>query len=169
MAKERKTPQEKKQLSLEKDRRYIYGESSKGSRKIIPKRKKWVNKDFRRRVKQIIEKELNTDDIEEIELGVSEIKRKEWKKIPDAPLGEVIKNKKERRIKDHGAKQRRREHNKNRDSEIINRMNEICQRDEYKNADGKTIYKIALEEALEEEIRELKSKLKIKELPPKKN
>ena len=43
-ASRRRTPQEKKQISLEKDRRNVYGEHDKASRKAIPAAKARVNR-----------------------------------------------------------------------------------------------------------------------------
>jgi hypothetical protein len=47
-----KTPQEKKVLSYQKDRRNTYGESVHGARKAIPQRKAWVNRSYRHGVRQ---------------------------------------------------------------------------------------------------------------------
>jgi hypothetical protein len=92
--KKRKTPQEKKSLSYEKDRRNVYGENNKSSRKSIRKRKRWVNQSYRRTVKQTLESSIvNLDDVENVNSKVIEVKRKAWKKRPDMPLGEVLKRK----------------------------------------------------------------------------
>ncbi len=50
----RQSPQEKKQLSYEQDRRNVYGENDKSSRKAIPFRKRAVNKANRHADHQIM-------------------------------------------------------------------------------------------------------------------
>lgn len=93
--KPKKTPQEKKKLSYEKDRRNDYGENNKSSRKAIKKRKSWVNQTYRRSIKQTIKTTvtLADEEIENIDPKIKEVKRKDWKKIPDKPLGEYLKEK----------------------------------------------------------------------------
>lgn len=95
-----RTPQEKKHLSLKKDRRNVYGENAKASRKNIPRRKKGQRRAERRILKQIT---LLTGDDSLQELG-DRIKSRmashatwRWTKLPDAPLGEVIVKKLQRR------------------------------------------------------------------------
>ena len=89
-----KTPQEKKRLSYEKDRRNNYGENDKASRKAIKKRKSWVNQSFRRTTKQTLKHSLNADDeFENVDSKIKEVKKKEWKKVPDIPLKEHLKKK----------------------------------------------------------------------------
>jgi hypothetical protein len=88
-----KTPQEKKALSLEKDRRNSYGGNDKASRKSIPKHKAGVNRVYRRKVGSILMKaELATDldAVAQVEADVKSVGRIDWKKWPDAPLGEMI-------------------------------------------------------------------------------
>ena len=58
----KKTPQEKKRLSYERDRRNAYGENDKGSRKSIPLRKRNVVRAYRKLTKQRLAKnELGLD------------------------------------------------------------------------------------------------------------
>ena len=92
-----KLPQAKKQLSLKKDRRNIYGENDKASRKNIPLHKQNNHQEERRAVNDIvshIKLNLTEDDINYIEAKVIEKtidkKRKGFKKIPDKPLGEIL-------------------------------------------------------------------------------
>src|SRR5690606_37910123 len=47
-----RTPQEKKALSLENDRRNVVAESQWGARDAITKRKQWVNQSYRKVVHQ---------------------------------------------------------------------------------------------------------------------
>ena len=88
----RKSPQEKKRLSLLKDRRNTYGENSKGSRKAIPRHKKGQRRAARRIEKQI----LSAGSPPESELGdavkvrLASHQTWVWKKTPDTPLGEAI-------------------------------------------------------------------------------
>jgi hypothetical protein len=92
-----KTPQEKKRLSLKRDRRNCYGENSKASRKAIPLRKKIQHKKDRLEAKRVLESIEPGDDDE----GLLRTKKKaEFVKVPDEPLGETLarkdKNRQER-------------------------------------------------------------------------
>ncbi len=80
--KEPKTPQTKKQLSLLKDCRNTYGEHDKSSRTSIRWRKNWVNRTYRRDVKQSLSEDLNSDAISD---RVIRTDRRHWKKCPDRP------------------------------------------------------------------------------------
>ena len=80
------TPQEKKCLSLKKDCRNTYGENDKSSRKSIRSRKRWVNRSYRRELKQVID----FSDQEEVQSEVNSVQRKAWKKCSDTPLGAKI-------------------------------------------------------------------------------
>jgi hypothetical protein len=84
----RRSPQDKKILSYLKDRRNSYGEHDKGSRKTIPARKAWVNRTYRRAVRQVTRTEA--DEIDELTRDVAAVRRKPWKKAPDRPLGEHL-------------------------------------------------------------------------------
>ena len=91
--KPRKTPQEKKKLSYEKDCRNSYGENDKSSRKAIRRRKRWVNKTYRKATKQKLQAPISTDeelDAYDLVDKVKEVRRKTWRKDPDMPLGEYI-------------------------------------------------------------------------------
>ena len=96
----KRTPQEKKKLSYDRDRRNVYGEAPHAARKSIPLRKALRNRANRHYANQ----QLTYDGIgfdEEIadQIG-SRIKHKvaqEWEKHPDAPLGEVIAEKSRKR------------------------------------------------------------------------
>ncbi len=97
--KQKRTPQEKKLLSYAKDRRNDYGENDKSSRKAIKFRKAWVNQTYRRTIKQIVKISVKTSDSEfdNVNNSAKELRRKEWKKCPDKPLGEYIESKKHRK------------------------------------------------------------------------
>ncbi len=79
-------PRKKKGDSLKHDRRNTYGENDKSSRKSIRRRKQWVNKSYRRKVKQA----LGTKDSDSTEDQAAGIRRPDWKKSPDQPLGDVL-------------------------------------------------------------------------------
>jgi hypothetical protein len=91
----KKTPQEKKTLCYAKDRRNTYGENDKASRKLVPLRKARVNRGFRRKINEVLKSPeghpLETADI--LEAQVRNIKREDWKKSADQPLGIVIEEK----------------------------------------------------------------------------
>ncbi|QNN78344.1 hypothetical protein IAE60_02585 [Pseudoxanthomonas mexicana] len=86
------TPQEKKALSLENDRRNVVAESQWGGRDAIAKRKQWVNQSHRKAVHQ----ELSAlsgglpADPEAVESAVAATKRHNWRKQPDVPLKEAL-------------------------------------------------------------------------------
>lgn len=92
--KKQRTPQEKKELSYKKDRRNCYGENHKSSVKSIRNRKRNANRIFRRNSKNVIQKDM-TDSNEEQANKFKELrtKQKRWKKVPDKPLGEYLKDK----------------------------------------------------------------------------
>ncbi len=88
MPKRPKTPQEKKQLSLTRDRRNAYGENSKASRKSIPARKAKSLRSVRKRSKQsLTAKDPATD---QLDVALTNIRPKEWRKTPDQPLGKHL-------------------------------------------------------------------------------
>jgi hypothetical protein len=86
-----RSPQEKKFLSYLKDGRNSYGESDKASRKAIPARKAWVNRTYRRSVRQVTQ--IEADEIEELASDITAVRRKMWRKSPDRTLGEHLNNK----------------------------------------------------------------------------
>jgi hypothetical protein len=83
--KEPKTPQAKKRLSLLKDCRNTYGEHDKSSRTSIRWRKSWVNRTYRRDVKQSLGEDSDT-----IDDRVIRTERTEWRKSSDKPLGKIL-------------------------------------------------------------------------------
>ena len=86
------TPQEKKALSLENDRRNVVAESQWGGRDAIAKRKQWVTQSYRKAVHQ----ELSSlsggvpADPEAVESAVAAARRHNWRKQPDVPLKEAL-------------------------------------------------------------------------------
>ena len=95
-----KDPEEKKRLSLERDRRNRYGENSKSSRKSIRRRKQRRHMDERRTVGEVLGRLKGSvqDDLAiEAELlaktRVIDSQRRGFKKQPDTPLGVVLAKK----------------------------------------------------------------------------
>jgi hypothetical protein len=93
-----KTPQDKKRLSLTRDRRNTYGENDKASRKAIPRRKQLGQMQLRRGIKQELASatgaitDADSDETAERVVGVQAVKKRRlFKKRPDEPLGVVIK------------------------------------------------------------------------------
>ena len=96
----KRTPQEKKQLSYEHDRRNAYGEHDKGSRKTIPRHKREVVRAYRRATKRPLPKNqptIDRDAAEAAEQRVLGVRRKAWRKFADVPLREYIELQKESR------------------------------------------------------------------------
>jgi hypothetical protein len=90
----RRSPQEKKALSYAKDRRSIYGENDKSSRKNIPLRKRLVNKANRHAMQQQLHQAEGLVDLDRVDLAeVSRARPKVWRKRPDVPLGEYLNGK----------------------------------------------------------------------------
>lgn len=99
-----KTPQEKKRLSYEHDRRNIFGENQKSSRKNIPRSKQLSHQDERRAVRQALVAahgsvaDEGADEAQSQALRKGRIKRlKAFRKCPDRPLGEVVERRLRRR------------------------------------------------------------------------
>lgn len=87
----RRSPQGKKALSYARDRRSIYGENDKASRKAIPLRKRLVNKANRHATQQQLHEAEGLVDLDRADLAdVSRARPKVWRKIPDIPLGEYL-------------------------------------------------------------------------------
>jgi hypothetical protein len=60
----RRSPQEKKKLSYERDRVNVYGQNDKASRKRIPKFKAQSNRSYRRTATELVRKVARTNDEE---------------------------------------------------------------------------------------------------------
>jgi hypothetical protein len=96
-----KNPEEKKQLSLERDRRNTYGENSKSSRKSIAQGKQRRHMDERRTADEVLRRLtgiIHDEDATNAELlvktRISDSRSRGFKKQPDSPLGEVLAAKK---------------------------------------------------------------------------
>jgi hypothetical protein len=98
----RKTPQEKKELSYERDRRNGYGESPHAARQSIPLRKALrhrANRHLQNQQLNITGCSVNEELGDQLESHVHHHALVDWKKFPDAPLKEIVaKNLEEREI-----------------------------------------------------------------------
>jgi len=99
-----KTPQQKKRLSYEHDRRNTYGENQKSSRKNIPRSKQRSHQEERRSVRQallVAEGEFADEVADETQSQVLQKGRlkqlKAFRKSPDRPLGQVVERRLRRR------------------------------------------------------------------------
>jgi hypothetical protein len=106
-----KTPKQKKLASLALDRRSVYGENDKASRKLIPRRKQEGNQELRRVANQPLQTlggQVNDDQADTAEATVAEAlidkRRKGFKKKSDAPLGNYLAGRKTKQWPDtdHG-------------------------------------------------------------------
>lgn len=95
----RKTPQEKKAESYVKERRNIYGQNDKASRKLIPLRKAQVNRVYRRKIGEILgqTERIDVETADSVDSSVKNVRRVFWKKHADERLGKVITRQFERR------------------------------------------------------------------------
>lgn len=92
----KKTPQVKKRLSYEKDRRNAYGESPHSSRRSIPLRKAFRNRANRHRQALALRQlpvRLDEDLADQIETSVFHYAPKVWRKYPDISLLTVVERK----------------------------------------------------------------------------
>lgn len=95
-----KSPTEKKRLSLLKDRRNVYGECPTSSRKNIRRGKQRGHMELRRAANEELRSLKGVSvraDADEIESRTKDriiaLARSSFKKLPDAPLGEVVARK----------------------------------------------------------------------------
>jgi hypothetical protein len=82
-------------MSLDKDRRNVYGENDKASRKNIPRAKARVNRVNRRLDTMALAGAIGEpDDVidDEVEQTLLGRRRKVWRKWPDEPLGRNWRN-----------------------------------------------------------------------------
>ena len=99
-----KSPQEKKRLSLERDRRNDYGENDKSSRKNIPRTKALIIRRERHAQNQAVHtvKSAGSENaVLSAELKATTEHRRWWFKLADEPLRKVIAAKRERRKRSH--------------------------------------------------------------------
>ena len=95
-----KSPPEKKRLRLALDRRNVYGENDKASRKLIPKGKQRNHMAERRsanaalfRVKGIPDEDVAVGSEIRTKEATIQVKRSGFKKRPDLSLGTVLERK----------------------------------------------------------------------------
>jgi hypothetical protein len=95
-----KSATEKKRLSLLKDRRNVYGECPTSSRKNISRGKQRGHMELRRAANEELRSlrgvtvETDVDGIESrTKDRILDLSRSSFKKVPDAPLGEVVRRK----------------------------------------------------------------------------
>lgn len=100
----KQSPQQKKRLSLQHDRRSTAGENTKSKRKNTPLEKQRSHQQERHAVDITLHSLTGAPDdaeIEDIEGAAKTVGRREhlrsFKKTPDKPLGDVIKTKTTRR------------------------------------------------------------------------
>lgn len=91
-----RTPQEKKKLSLQRDRRNVYGENSKASRKAIPLRKRLLNRAERHARNTAVAVAVATVDAQNMDPAPQRLRattHRTWQKKPDMPLGQFLRRK----------------------------------------------------------------------------
>lgn len=96
----RRSPQQKKQLSYDKDRRNTYGENDKASRKAIRRNKRWVNRANRHHDRQMLSRSVRVRDSgleARVDLGLNSRMPKTWRKSADETLRRVVARKLRRR------------------------------------------------------------------------
>jgi hypothetical protein len=103
----KRSPQEKKRLSYDRDRRNTYGENAKSSRKNIARSKARSHREYRSNVRTAIASS-DLDDPDTLEDRVRSVRRESWVKQPDDPLGRVVEMKATKRKRMYGAKKKRR-------------------------------------------------------------
>ena len=87
------TPQQKKRLSYEKDRRNTRDGSDKAARKLIPKSKALDIRSERHAQDIALAKSLRSheeDTLLAVELKVRSTKPRQWRKSPDERLGQIL-------------------------------------------------------------------------------
>ena len=99
-----KNPKEKKRLSLQRDRRNVYGENPVASRKGIAKGKQGQHMNERRSAAQtlaLVNGPVDEDFASEAEMkakvAVAVSRKYGFRKWPDKPLGEFLELKKKRK------------------------------------------------------------------------
>jgi hypothetical protein len=103
MSAKKRSPQEKKRLSLARDRRDDYGENDKARRKSIPRRRAKKSRSYRHATRQV----LRVQDAEQANERVRTVRRGEWVKVPDTPLQNSIERKEVNRARLKGRKAKR--------------------------------------------------------------
>jgi hypothetical protein len=101
--KAQRSPQEKKKLSLQKDRRNSYGENAKSSRKNIPLSKAISHRKLRHAASQAAQvfERVSEDLVESLSstLTTPRLQKGKWKKSADLPLKKIVEGRLQRRQK----------------------------------------------------------------------
>ncbi|WP_199443736.1 hypothetical protein [Umezawaea beigongshangensis] len=98
----RRSPQEKKRLSFEKDCRNTYGENAGSSRKNVPRSRKRAHRAERRRVDLLLHAATGSPDRENadhVEQLLAARRPPAFRKVPDVPLGVVVEGQLRRRVR----------------------------------------------------------------------
>jgi hypothetical protein len=90
------TPQQKKQLSYERDCRNGYGENSKSSRKNIPLRRARKHRQYRHAIKQAVATAIDPDTAD---IAAKSVRRDSWQKVSDIRLAEHVKRQAKKRVR----------------------------------------------------------------------
>jgi len=100
-----KNPQDKKELSLDRERRNTYGENEKSSRRNIRRGKQRSHMDERRRsaealrqIKAIVTDDEATDAELLAKCRIADSRNRGFKKTPDTPLREVLDRRRARKL-----------------------------------------------------------------------
>jgi hypothetical protein len=95
-----RNPTQKKTLSLKRDRRNVYRENSKATRKCVPRAKQRRHRDERRAVAHVLRRLRGDVDEDiasltelEVKVTVADSRNRGFKKIPDQPLEVVLARK----------------------------------------------------------------------------
>ena len=105
----RRSPQEKKKLSYERDCVNVFGQTDKGARTAIPQNKRRAERKLRRAASRLItniarsESEGSQLDTDLADATLEAIRHTKWQKYRDCPIGVLLD---ERPVKRHGAADR---------------------------------------------------------------
>ena len=110
MAHTRQTPQQKKQVDYDRERRNTYGEAPHGARKSIPRNKRFGHKS--NRAAELVELSslrhragaLSEETAQWADDSLQGRRDKRWHKVPDTALGFVVAEKLAARGQREGAK-----------------------------------------------------------------
>lgn len=96
----KRTPQEKKRASLQRDCRNVVAESQWGARDAIRRRKQWVNASHRKAVRQLLTDLSGASPADPVlvESDIAAAPRHGWRKRPDIPLAAALRLRRSRLI-----------------------------------------------------------------------
>jgi hypothetical protein len=97
-----RSPQEKKRLSYERDRRNDYGENDKSSRKNIPRSKRAPHRANRRLASTLLQAAVGVPDPDLEDAAEQRLlgkRPKSWRKWRDAPLAAILAYQLRRRVR----------------------------------------------------------------------